>query len=465
MYDTSFDAVVIGSGPGGYVCAIHLAQLGLKTACIEKDEYLGGTCLNIGCIPSKALLHASSLYFNTKYNLSQYGVNTHNTTFDLGRMMQYKHNKILELSRGINFLFKKNKVTILHGKGIVEGSNQVILESTNNQRQIINAKYIVIATGSTTSDLPGIVRDGTYIISSTEALSLIKIPTTMMIIGAGVIGLELGSVFNRLGCEVTVLEYCNNIIPAMDIEVSQAMAKILIGQGIVFKLATKVNKAIVNSAQKHVAVEYTTRYEENSATAEKLLVAVGRKPHNSTIGKDIARDKHNRILVNERFETSIPNVFAIGDVIAGPMLAHKASDEGMAVARVIAKKPLIKSRYIPLVIYTDPEVAAIGATTTQLEQNDIPYKVGKVSFASNSRAKLFDVSDGFVKMLVCKHTDTILGVHIVGPQASLLINEIAVAMEYGASAEDLTYICHSHPDLSETIKEAALAAYFRAIHS
>ncbi len=450
-----YDVIVIGGGPGGYVCAIKAAQLGMKVACVEMRKELGGTCLNEGCIPSKALLHSSHLYYEVNNNLAQHGINiSGDIKLDLSTMMSRKSKLVKELCNGINFLFKSNKVDKITGYGSIKDSNTVLVQTDDGEKSL-STKYIVIATGSVTANLPGVKIDEEQILSSTGALELKTVPKSLAVIGGGVIGLEMGSVWSRLGSEVTVIEYCDKIIPNMDNDISIAMTKSLKKQGIKFSLSTKVNT--IEKSGESIKIEC----DKESFTVEKVLVAIGRKPNTDNF--NVKKDHRGFIQVNDRYETSVPGVFAIGDAIPGPMLAHKAEEEGVAVAEILTgKSPHVG--YIPAVIYTHPEVASIGYTEQELKEKGIKYKVGKFPFAANSRAKAVGDTEGFVKIIVDQY-DTILGGHIFGPQAGTLIGELGVAMEYGASSEDIARICHSHPDLNEAIKEAALAAYFKAIHN
>ena len=465
--ENNFDVLVIGGGPGGYVCAIRAAQLGLKTACVESRGALGGTCLNIGCIPSKSLLNLSENFHKAKKDFNNQGIEISDIKLNIEKMMSNKNKSIQTLTKGVEFLFKKNKVTYLKGKGVLFSSNDVVVYN-DNKKENFKAKNIVIATGSDVATIPGITIDEKNIVSSTGALSLDKVPKKLVVIGGGYIGLEMGSVWSRLGSEVTVIEYLDHITPGMDKEISKEFQKILNKQGIKFRLNSKVNS--VNKQSNSLIVEFTDN--KNSKTekteADKVLVAVGRKPYTeglnlSKIG--IKKDKKGRIEVNEKLQTSVKNIYAIGDVIKGPMLAHKAEDEGIAVAEVIAGQAgHVNYDVIPGVIYTSPEVATVGKTEEQLKLEKISYKVGKFPFLANSRAKVNNETDGFVKILADDKTDKVLGVHIIGSHCGNMIAEMALAMEFGASAEDIARTCHAHPTHTEAIKEAALAVDKRPIH-
>ena len=463
MSETNFDVIVIGAGPGGYVCAIRAAQLGLKTACVEKRDTLGGVCLNIGCIPSKALLHASERYHEAGHKLKDMGVIVGDLKLDLAGMMGHK-NKVVEANtKGIEFLFKKNKVEWLKGAGQITAPNQVAVNGTH-----YTAKHIVIATGSDVISLPNIKIDEDKIVSSTGALSLPKVPKTMIVIGGGVIGLEMGTVWNRLGAKVTVVEYMDRILAGMDNEISKETQKILGKQGLEFKLSAKVTSATPNASGVEVVIEPAAGGAPETLQADIVLMAVGRKAYTDGLGLDsvgVLRDERGRIQTNGHFESNIKGIYAIGDVIAGPMLAHKAEEEGVVLAEMIAGQTgHIDYNLVPGVVYTYPEVAQIGQTEEQLKQAGVNYKVGKFPFSANGRARAMGATDGFVKILADTRTDKILGVHIIGPEAGTLIAECGIAMEFGASAEDLFRTCHAHPTLEEALKEAALAVHGRAVH-
>jgi len=465
--ENNFDVIIIGGGPGGYVCAIRAAQLGLKTACIESRGALGGTCLNVGCIPSKSLLNLSENFYKAKKDFNQQGIEISDIKLNIDKMMSNKNKSIQILTKGVEFLFKKNKVTYLKGKGVLFSKNDVVVYN-NNKKENYKAKNIVIATGSAVASLPGTTIDEKNIISSTGALSLNKVPKKLLVIGGGYIGLEMGSVWSRLGAEVTVIEYLDCITPGMDREISKEFQKILNKQGIKFKLNSKVSS--VKNKNNSVLVTFTDNKTSKSETieADKALVSVGRKPYTeglnlSKIG--IKKDDKGRIKVNEKLQTSVNNIYAIGDVIKGPMLAHKAEDEGIAVAEILAGQAgHVNYDVIPGVVYTSPEVATVGKTEEQLKSEKKTYKVGKFPFLANSRAKVNNETEGFVKILADSNTDKVLGVHIIGPHCGDMIAEMALAMEFGASAEDIARTCHAHPTHTEAIKEAALAVDKRPIH-
>ncbi len=463
----NFDLIVIGGGPGGYVCAIRAAQLGLKTACIESRGTLGGTCLNVGCIPSKSLLNLSENFYKAKNDFNKQGIEVEGIKLNVDKMMSNKNKSVQVLTKGVEFLFKKNKVTYIKGKGVLFSKNDIVVYE-NNKKTNYKSKNIVIATGSAVSSLPGIEIDEKNIISSTGALSLDKVPKKLAVIGGGYIGLEMGSVWSRLGAEVTVIEYLDYITPGMDREVSDEFKKILTKQGIKFKLGAKV-KSIENLSSS-VKVNFTNIKDSKDENLEfdKVLVSVGRKPYTeglnlSKIG--VKKDSKGRIEVNEKLQTSIKNIYAIGDVIKGPMLAHKAEEEGIAVAEILSGQAgHVNYDVIPGVIYTSPEVATVGKTEEQLKDENKSYKVGKFPFLANSRAKVNNETEGFVKILADSKTDKVLGVHIIGPHCGDMIAEMALAMEFGASSEDIARTCHAHPTHTEAIKEAALAVDKRPIH-
>ena len=463
----NFDLIVIGGGPGGYVCAIRAAQLGLKTACIESRGALGGTCLNVGCIPSKSLLNLSENFHKAKKDFNLQGIEFEGIKLNIEKMMSNKNKSVQVLTKGVEFLFKKNKVTYIKGKGVLFSKNDIIVYE-NNQKKNYKSKNIVLATGSTVSSLPGIEIDEKTIISSTGALSLNKVPKKLAVIGGGYIGLEMGSVWSRLGSEVTVIEYLDYITPGMDREIANEFKKILIKQGIKFKLGSKVNS--IEKKSSGVLINYTDikNSKEENLMFDKVLVSVGRKPYTEGLNLNkigIKRDNKGRIEVNEKLQTSIKNIYAIGDVIKGPMLAHKAEEEGIAVAEILAGQAgHVNYDVIPGVIYTSPEVATVGKTEEQLKDEKKSYKVGKFPFMANSRAKVNNETDGFVKILADSETDKVLGVHIIGPHCGDMIAEMALAMEFGASSEDIARTCHAHPTHTEAIKEAALAVDKRPIH-
>ncbi|RPH02845.1 MAG: dihydrolipoyl dehydrogenase [Candidatus Pelagibacter sp. TMED153] len=463
----NFDLVVIGGGPGGYVCAIRAAQLGLKTACVESRGALGGTCLNVGCIPSKSLLNLSENFHKAKKDFNQQGIEIEGIKLNIEKMMSNKNKSVQVLTKGVEFLFKKNKVTYIKGKGVLFSRNDIVVYE-NNKKTNYKTKNIVIATGSEVASLPGIEIDEKNIISSTGALSLNKVPKKLAVIGGGYIGLEMGSVWSRLGSEVTVIEYLDFITPGMDREISNEFKKILIKQGIKFKMGSKVS-SVKNSGTK-VLINYKDIKNSKDETLEvdKVLVSVGRKPYTEGLNLTkvgVKKDDKGRIEVNEKLQTSIQNIYAIGDVIKGPMLAHKAEEEGIAVAEILAGQAgHVNYDVIPGVIYTSPEVATVGKTEEQLKKENKNYKVGKFPFLANSRAKVNNETEGFVKILADSKSDKILGVHIIGPHCGDMIAEMALAMEFGASAEDIARTCHAHPTHTEAIKEAALAVDKRPIH-
>jgi dihydrolipoamide dehydrogenase len=462
-----FQAVVIGGGPGGYVCAIRLAQLGLKTACIESRGSLGGTCLNVGCIPSKNLLNLSENYHKAK-NFLKLGIEVGEVKLNLEKVMKNKDKAVTVLTKGVEFLFKKNKVTYFKGTGSFKSANKISILSDQKKETVIETEKTVISTGSVPVSLPEIEFDEKIIISSTGALTLQTVPKKMVVVGGGYIGLEMGSVWSRLGSEVHVVEFLENITPGMDREISTEFMKILKKQGINFHMETKVEE-IKKSAKG--ATVFTTNKEGKKINfdCDVVLISVGRKPNTDNLNLEtlgVKLDEKKRIKTDKNFQTNIRNIYAIGDVIKGPMLAHKAEDEGIAVAENIAgQSGHVNYDTIPGVIYTSPEVAYVGKTEEQLKEANIKYKIGKFSFMANSRAKAIDEAEGFVKILADEKTDKILGAHIIGQHAGELIAEIGVGMEFGASAEDIARTCHAHPTFSEAVKEAALSVDKRAIHS
>ena len=462
-----FQATIIGGGPGGYVCAIRAAQLGLKTGCIESRGTLGGTCLNVGCIPSKSLLNSSELFFKAKNNFDNIGIETSEIKLNLKKMMVNKSKSVQILTKGVEFLFKKNKVSYIKGKGVIFSKNDVIVYN-DGKKLSYKTKNIVIATGSSPMSLPGIDIDEKNIISSTGALSFSSVPKSMVVIGGGYIGLEMGSVWSRLGTEVTVIENLDFITPGMDREISNEFKKILIKQGIKFKLNCKVLSVINKDNKVEVQFEDNNDKTKENIIVDKALISVGRKPFTeglnlSKIG--VKKDNKGKIKVDKKLQTNIKNIYAIGDVIDGPMLAHKAEEEGIAVAEILAgQSGHVNYDVIPGVIYTSPEVAYVGKTEETLKKNSIDFKVGKFPFMANSRAKVNNETEGFVKILADTKTDRVLGVHIIGPHCGDMIAEMALAMEFGASSEDIARTCHAHPTHTEAIKEAALAVDKRPIH-
>jgi len=465
--DNNFDVIVIGGGPGGYVCAIRAAQLGLKTACVESRGTLGGTCLNVGCIPSKSLLNMSESYHKAHKEFQSQGIEFSDLKLNLDKMMSSKNKSVQTLTKGIEFLFKKNKVTYLKGKGVLFSENDVVVYE-GEKKTSYKSKNIVLATGSAPSSLPGIEIDEQNIVSSTGALEFKEVPKNFAVIGGGVIGLEMASVWSRLGSNVTVLEYLDHITPGMDKEVSSEFLKILTKQGIKFKLSSKVTAVTNKGNQVEVSFENNQTSQKEVLLVDKVLVSVGRKPYTEGLNLNklgIKKDPQGRIEVNEKLQSSIKNIYAIGDIIKGPMLAHKAEEEGIAVAEIIAGQAgHVNYNTIPGVIYTSPEVAVIGKTEEELKKENINYKVGKFPFLANSRAKVNNEPDGFVKILAESKTDRVLGVHMIGPHTGDLIAEMGLAMEFGASAEDIARTCHAHPTYTEAVKEAALAVDKRAIH-
>ncbi len=468
MTNFDYDIIVIGGGPGGYVAAIRAAQLGFKTACIEKRATLGGTCLNVGCIPSKALLEISHKYHDANHQFANLGINISKPKIDIKTLINNKNNIINGLTTGISGLFKKNKVTAIYGKAHFIDKNNVEVVDINGHNQKISAKNFIIATGSEVATLPNVDIDEKVIISSTGALELEKVPNKMIIIGAGVIGLELGSVWSRFGAEVEVVEFLDRITPTMDSEISKNFQRILEKQGIKFHLSNKVTAVKKDKKGAMVEFEKIDGSNKQSINADIVLVSVGRKPNSEGLGLENIGVKVNQrgFIENNHLKTNIDNIYVIGDVTTGPMLAHKAEDEGVAVAEIIAgQKPHINYDIIPNVIYTYPEVASVGKTEEELKLQNIDYKVGKFSMMANSRARATFDDQGFVKILADSKSDKILGVHIIAREAGNTIHEAAVAMEFGGSAEDLARTCHAHPTYNEAIKEAALAVDKRAIHS
>ena len=462
-----FQVVVIGGGPGGYVCAIRLAQLGLKTACIDSRGTLGGTCLNIGCIPSKSLLNLSEKFHKAK-NFSNLGIEVGNVKLNLEKMMQNKEKAVSILTKGVEFLFKKNKITYFKGVGSFKSVNKISILNSKKVENIIETEKTIISTGSEPLALPKVDFDEKKIVSSTGALSLKIVPKKMLVVGGGYIGLEMGSVWSRLGTEVHVVEFLDHITPGMDNEISKEFLKILQKQGIKFHLEVKVE----NVRKKTKGVVVTTSNKDGKKLdfdCDVVLIAVGRKPNTKNLNLEkigINLDNKKRIKVDKKYQTNIKNIFAIGDVIEGPMLAHKAEEEGISVAETIAGQAgHVNYDVIPGVIYTTPEVATVGKTEEQLKENQIVYKVGKFSFMANSRAKAINEAEGFVKILADSKTDKVLGVHMIGPHAGEMIAEMSLAMEFGASSEDIARTCHAHPTFSEAVKEAALAVDKRTIHS
>ena len=463
----TYDLIVIGTGPGGYVCAIRAAQLGLKVAVVEKRTTHGGTCLNVGCIPSKALLHASELYDEAGHGFAAMGINV-KPELDLAKMLAFKDEGVKGNVAGVEFLLKKNKVDVHFGTGRIIAAGSVEVKSASDETKTLATKSIVIATGSDVARLPGVEVDEKQVVSSTGALTIPTVPAKMLVIGAGVIGLELGSVWRRLGSEVTVVEYLDRILPGMDSDVAKSFQRILAKQGMIFKLASKVTALKRDSSGCTVTIEPAAGGASETAFADVVLVCIGRTPFTEGLGLEaagVALDAKKRVPVDPHFMTNVPGIYAIGDVIAGPMLAHKAEDEGVAVAEILAGLAgHVNYDVIPNVIYTAPEVASVGKSEDELKMAGIAYNVGKFPFMANGRAKVNRTTDGFVKVLADASTDRVLGVHIIGPHAGEMIGECALLMEFNGSAEDLARTCHAHPTLTEAVKEAAMAVDKRAVH-
>ena len=464
----SYDLTVIGTGPGGYVCAIRAAQLGMKVAVVEKRATHGGTCLNVGCIPSKALLHASELFEEAGHSFDKLGIKIGTPKLDLKAMMAHKDDTVDANVKGIDFLFKKNKIDVHRGTAKILAAGKVEVTPETGAPTVVETKNIVIATGSDVARLKGIEIDEKTVVSSTGALALAKVPGKLIVVGAGVIGLELGSVWHRLGAEVLVVEFLDRILPGMDGDVAKNFQRMLKKQGLAFKLSSKVTAVEKKGKALAVTIEPAAGGTAETIEADVVLVAIGRTPYTVGLGLDavgVALDERGRVKTDAHFQTNVAGIYAIGDVIAGPMLAHKAEDEGIAVAEILAGQAgHVNYDVIPGVVYTSPEVASVGKTEEELKAAGIDYNVGKFPFSANGRAKAMNRTDGFVKVLADKKTDRVLGVHIIGPVAGEMIHETALAMEFGASAEDIARTCHAHPTLSEAIKEAALAVDKRPIH-
>lgn len=458
MSDT-FDLVVIGGGPGGYNCAIRAAQLGMSVVCIDKRGTFGGTCLNVGCIPSKALLHSSELFEETSH-MDRLGIMVGKAKLDLPAMMSHKDNIVSELTAGVEFLLKKNKITGIKGEAKILSASKVEVARLNGATDVLECRNIVVATGSEVMPLPGVEIDEERIVSSTGALALTKVPKAMVVVGGGVIGLELGSVWRRLGAEVTVVEFLDHIVPGADADARKTFQRALKKQGIKFKLSSKVTGVEKLKSSLKVSIEPSAGGAEEVIDCDTVLVSIGRRPFTDGLGLDevgVERDERGRIHVDSRYHTNIPGIYAVGDVIEGPMLAHKAEDEAMAVAEILAEKPgHVNYDVIPSVIYTSPEFAWVGLSEEELKAESITYKAGKFPFMANAKAKVGGMTDGFVKVLADAVTDEVLGVHIVGPDAGNMIAEAALAMEFSASAEDIARTCHAHPTLSEVFRQAAL---------
>ena len=464
----SYDLVVIGTGPGGYVCAIRAAQLGMKVAVVEKDQTFGGTCLNVGCIPSKALLHASHLFEEAGHGFEGMGIKVGKPKLDLATMQKFKDEGVDGNVKGVAFLFKKNKIDAFIGAGRVVAAGKVEVTGADGKAQMVETKSIVIATGSAVAQLKGITIDEQRVVSSTGALTLDKVPGKLLVVGAGVIGLELGSVWRRLGAQVTVVEFLDRVLPGMDNEVGRQSQRLFEKQGITFKLKAKVTGIDSSGKTLKVSVEPADGGAAESMEADVVLVAIGRVPYTKGLGLEgagVALDNRGRIVTDAHFATNVPGIYAIGDVITGPMLAHKAEDEGVAVAELLAGQAgHVNYDVIPNVIYTFPEIASVGKSEEELKAAGVAYNAGKFPFTANGRAKVNRTTDGFVKILADAKTDRVLGVHIVGAHAGTMIAEAAIAMEMAASAEDMARTCHAHPTLSEAVKEAAFAVAKRAIH-
>jgi len=464
----SYDLVVIGTGPGGYVCAIRAAQLGLKVAVVEKRKTHGGTCLNVGCIPSKALLHASEMFEEVGHTFESLGINVGKPKLDLKQMMVHKQETIDANVNGVAFLLKKNKIEPFHGTASIPAAGKVVVTSEDGKTQELETKNIVIATGSESAALPGVNTDEKTVVTSTGALELSGVPKELLVVGAGVIGLEIGSVWARLGAKVTAVEYLDRILPGMDDEIAKQFQRILQKQGFTFHLGSKVTKVdVAKKGGATVTVESAAGGEAKTLNADIVLVAIGRRPNTDGLGLDKAgvATERGRVVIDDHFKTNVDGIYAIGDVVRGPMLAHKAEDEGVAVAEILAgKHGHVNYDAIPGIVYTAPEVAAIGKTEEELKAAGIAYKVGKFPFTANGRARAMRHTDGFVKFLADAATDRVLGCHIIGPHAGDLIAEVTVLMEFGGSAEDLARTCHAHPTLAEAVKEAALAVDKRPIH-
>jgi dihydrolipoamide dehydrogenase len=463
----AYDLVVIGTGPGGYVCAIRAAQLGLKVAVVEKRKTHGGTCLNVGCIPSKALLHASEMFEEAGHTFEKLGIVVGKPKLDLKAMMAHKQETIDANVTGVGFLLKKNKIDAFHGTASIPAAGKVVVTAEDGKAQEIETKNIVIATGSESAPLPGVTVDEKTVVTSTGALEIGSVPKELVVVGAGVIGLEIGSVWSRLGAKVTVVEFLDRILPGMDGEVAKQFQRILEKQGFTFQLGSKVTKVETGKKGATVTVEPAAGGEAKTLNADIVLVAIGRRPNTDGLGLDkvgVATER-GRVVIDDHFKTNVAGIYAIGDVVRGPMLAHKAEDEGVAVAEIIAgKHGHVNYDAIPGIVYTAPEVAAIGKTEEELKAAGVAYKVGKFPFTANGRARAMRHTDGFVKVLADAATDRVLGCHIIGPHAGDLIAEVTVLMEFGGSSEDLARTCHAHPTLAEAVKEAAMAVEKRQIH-
>jgi dihydrolipoamide dehydrogenase len=464
----AYDLIVIGSGPGGYVCAIRAAQLGMKTAVIEKMATFGGTCLNIGCIPSKAMLHASELYEEAEDKFAEMGIKVGKPSVDLAAMLKFKQQGVDGNVKGVDYLFKKNKIDTFTGAGKIVAPGKIEVKGSDGKTQVVETKNIVIATGSDVTRLNGIDIDEKRIVSSTGALDLPKVPGKLLIVGAGIIGLELGSVWRRLGAEVTIVEFLDHILPGIDGEVGKQMHRLLQKQGLTFKLSSKVTGVDTSGKTLKVKVEPSAGGAAEMLDADVVLVAIGRVPYTDGLGLEavgVKKDNRGRVVVDAHYQSNVPGIYAIGDVITGPMLAHKAEEEGVAVAEILAGQAgHVNYDVIPNVVYTYPEIASVGKTEEELKSAGVAYNVGKFPFTANGRAKVNLTTEGFVKILADAKTDRVLGIHILGADAGNMIGEAAIAMEFGASSEDIARTCHAHPTLTEAVKEAALAVNKRAIN-
>jgi dihydrolipoamide dehydrogenase len=463
-----YDVIVIGTGPGGYECAIRAAQLGLKTGVVEKNATFGGTCLNIGCIPSKALLHASELYEEAGENFGKMGIKVGKPAVDLAAMLKYKQGNVDANVNGVAFLFKKNKIDAFHGTGRITAPGKIEVKADDGKTQIVETKNIIIATGSDVARLNGIAIDEKRVVSSTGALDLTQVPQKLVVVGAGIIGMELGSVWRRLGAQVTVVEFLDHILPGIDGEVARTFHRLQQKQGIEFKLSSKVAGVDTSGKTLKVKVEPAAGGATETLEADILLVAIGRVPYTDGLGLEavgVKKDNRGRVVIDSHFRTNVAGLYAIGDAVAGPMLAHKAEEEGVAAAEIIAGQAgHVNYDVIPNVVYTKPEIASVGKTEEELKGAGVAYNVGKFPFTANARARANLATDGFVKILADAKTDRVLGIHILGPDAETMIAEAAMAMEFGAAAEDIARTCHAHPTLSEAIKEAAMAVDKRAIN-
>ena len=464
----AYDLIVIGTGPGGYVCAIRAAQLGMKVAVVEKRATHGGTCLNVGCIPSKALLHASEMFEEAGHSFARMGIGVGTPKLDLAALMKFKDEGVDGNVKGVEFLLKKNKIDAVRGTGRIAAAGKVEVKAPDGKTQTLETKNIVVATGSDVARLKGVDIDGKRIVTSDQAIALGQVPQRLLVIGAGVIGLELGSVWRRLGAQVTVVEFLDRILPGLDNEVARQSQRLLEKQGLVFKIGSKVTGVDSSGATLKARIEPAKGGAAEAIEADVVLVAIGRVPYTEGLGLDeagVKKDNRGRVIVDAHFSTNVKGIYAIGDVIAGPMLAHKAEDEGMAVAEILAGQAgHVNYNVIPNVVYTFPEIASVGKTEEELKEAGVIYNTGKFPFTANGRAKANHQTDGFVKILADAKTDRVLGVHIVGSDAGNMIAEAAVAMEFGAAAEDIARTCHAHPTLPEAVKEAALAVAKRAIH-